>query len=318
MNELAQLHGILVAWIVSDDVFGDITGRRLANAELIANLAEVEEPCRRLQKLWILNRFRDHQLASRYRRMLGCRDACERELGGERVLQHSATRANTRVVEIPFRQAALDACADRRAALRYLANPNVGRNAAIAFGAADGARSTFVLDGDIYLPGPTLEQTARLFAAHGAEHPVWLFTLRAWSLEQFAAALPRARSGQTLLDACGNLFVFNSWPPAVIELGDEGMLGLPAGSGDFDELREYSNNPKVAYCAALRAGGRRLLTPSYPVCHLEHRENPILGENLSVDEREVALLKHRLAVRSRAKKEMLERWRPGGRHLRDA
>jgi hypothetical protein len=307
-----HLAGTLIARILSDDLYGDIPGRRLATAGFIARLSEEEEPSRWLQRLWILNRVRNTDLLCQYRELLRCYSPSTARLRGESVIVYSSGFNNTRIVELPFDRAALDACPDRTAALRYLANPNVGRNAALAFGQSCGARRTFVLDGDIYVPRPTFDQTARLIAEYGPDCPVWLFTIRAWTLEEFAASLPAESRRQPLADACGSEFVFDSWPPEVIHLGDEGMLGLPADSVDFDEAREYSNDPKVAYCTMLRAGGRRILTPSYPVCHLEHRTPPVVAMTPNPNDQEQARLEHRLSIRAAAKQEMLAGWQPAG------
>jgi len=315
MHEFEPLAGTLIARILSDDLYGDIPGRRLGIAESIAALSEDEEPSRRLPRAWILNRFRNEELLRDYRNMLRCHSPTAATLRGESVTLYSSGFSNTRIVEMPFDRAALDACPDPAAALRYLANPNVARNAALAYSASCGALRTFVLDGDIYVPRPTFQQTARLIAAHGPGCPVWLFTIRAWSLEEFAASLQVKSWGQPVVDACGNEFVLNSWPPRVLRLGDEGMLGLPAGSGGFDEAREYGNDPKVAYCTMLRSSGQRILTPSYPVCHLEHRAERVVAKTLNPNEHEQALLEHRLSVRATAKQEMLDCWRPDGERL---
>lgn len=313
MKEMVYLSGSMLARIVSDDLYGDIAGRRLAIATSLSERSQ-QQPERQLSNLWVLNRFRDPELLSQYKEALGCKNVKAIELRGERVTLHFTAHAQTHVLELDLRQEELDACEDAKEALRYLANPNVARNAAIAFAIEAGASRVFVLDGDIFVPSQTWEQIDRLLASHGPDSLFWMFTIRAWSIEEFFQCFPPDVVGRSVVDTCGNEFELNSWPPRVTLMGDEGMLGIPPGTGFFDEHLEYGRDPKVAYCEQLKARGLPLVTPSYPVCHLEHRVSLELDPALATAEREQRLLEHRMDVRKMALSELLGVWRNGTRN----
>lgn len=306
---MSSLDNLLIARILSDDLIGDISGRRCEIARNIASLAVSEEPTCRISHLWILNRVRSRSLLQQYKMALECHSPVATLLGGETAVLHSSRLRNTKVLLIPFNQEDLDSCQDSRSALLYLANPNVARNAALSFGKEAGSRCTFVLDGDIYIPRPVFDQLAELFAKHGEGHPVWLFTIRAWSIGQFESDLSGRSATPRIVDTCENEFLLNSWPPKVIRLGDEGMLGLPPDAESFDEQRTYNDDSKVAYCTGLRKANRTILTPSYPVCHLEHRSQESLSAGMGSQQQEAELLEHRQRVRELAKTEMLRHWR---------
>jgi hypothetical protein len=298
---------VLVGRLLSDDVPGDIPGRRHDIAREIIARTQTEFPACQMRALWVLNRIRDPDLLQRFRDTLQCRGPGT-PVGGQATLFQSGL-PNTEIIEIPFRATELAMCEDEQAALRYLTNPNLARNAILDRGAAQKMRYTFVLDGDIYVPAETFRQAAALTDNWTADDPVWLFTMRAASLEDFFADYVPGGSRRELTDTCESRFVLNSWPPETITIGDEGMLGLPGTVAPFDIEREYGNDPKVVYCQSLKTTAPRLAFVSYPVCHLEHRTLPDLPSTLSGPERDSALLDHRIAMRRIAVCQALRLWR---------
>ena len=298
---------VMVGRILSDDVAGDIPGRRFGIAGEILDRTRSEWPASAMRSVWVLNRVRDPELRRRLRELLQVQG--EGEPAGEPATLLRSGLPRTDVLELRFGLDELVRCGDRHAALRYLANPNEARNAILAHGAAQGMRYTFVLDGDIYVPPETFRQVSALTGDWTADDPVWLFTARAASLTAFEEANPPHGQPLEATDTCESRFVLNSWPPRVISLGDEGMLGLPSPGPWFDVGREYGNDTKVAFCERLKAAARRLIFASYPVCHLEHRVLPDLLPGLTSAEREAALLDHRMAMRRNALETMLDIWR---------
>ena len=305
MNDLSAT--VLVGRILSDDVHGDIPGRRHDIAHEIIRRTQTEVPACRMRALWILNRIRDPDLLQRFRGMLQC-DKAGMPWGAQATLFQSSL-PHTEIIEIPFRKSELAACEDRQAALRYLTNPNLARNTILARGATQGMRYNFVLDGDIYVPAETFRQAAILTDDWTAEDPVWLFTMRAASIEEFSRDYLSGSVRRELTDTCESRFVLNSWPPEVNAIGDEGMLGLPEKAVPFDIEREYGNDPKVAYCRLLKATAGRLLFVSHPICHVEHRALPDLPSTLAGPERDAVLLDHRIAMRRAAVCQAIRLWR---------